>query len=160
MLLNGYARSLSISGRRGSIFRMPWWRMLRRLLGGSQRCRICRGCWNAVGPRLRRCGRRYGRDEAVAPTGDGLDVGRLRRIVAERLSELGDCLRERVVRDGDVRPECLEQIILRDERRWSGHQIQEQVDDLRRELDNLVITQQAVRRRVEDVRSESVGHKR
>ena len=46
-----------------------------------------------------------GRDEAVAAPRDGLDVGGLGRVVAERLAQLRDRLRERVVGDGDVRPE-------------------------------------------------------
>lgn len=54
----------------------------------------------------------HGRDETVAAPCHRLDVGRLRRIVAKRLTQLGHGLRERIVGHGNVGPERLEQLVL------------------------------------------------
>ncbi len=122
------------------------------------------GC-RAIRRRPRRLGglgsRRRGghrRNEAVATARDGLDVDGLGRIVPERLTQFRDGLRERVVGDGDVRPERLEEIFFGDERGLASDEIQQQVDDLGRQLDDVRVAQQPVRGRVERVGAEAVGH--
>ena len=89
------------------------------------------------GLRSRRRGGHRG-NEAVASARDRLDVDGLGRIVAERLTQFRDGLRERVVGDGDVRPERLEEIFFGDERGLASDEIQQQVDDLGRQLDDFV----------------------
>ncbi len=80
-----------------------------------------RGQARACRPRLM-AGRRRGlltldrRDEAITASRNRLDVGRLRRIVAERLPQLRHRLRQRVVGDRHVRPERGEQLLLRNQR--------------------------------------------
>jgi hypothetical protein len=96
------------------------------------------------------------RDETIAAPSDGLDIRRLCGIVAERLAQLRDRLRQRVVGDGDVRPERAEELVLRDERRLPGDEVKKEIDDLRREGDDLVPSQQPVRRRVDSEGAESI----
>ena len=105
----------------------------------------------------RRCHRR---DEPVPAPRDRLDIGRLRRVVAERLPQLRDRLRERVVGHGHVGPERLEEILLRDERRLARDEVEKEVDDLGRQLDDLGVAEQPVRRGIERVGSEAIGHRR
>ena len=98
-----------------------------------------------------------GRDEAVAAARDRLDVLRVGGIVAERLTQLGHRLRQRVVGDRHVGPQGPEQIVLRDQHRRPGRQKQQQVDDLRRERDVGAVAQQPVGAAVDDERPELVG---
>ena len=80
--------------------------------------------------RLRRR-RNHVTDEPITAAGDGLDVGRFGRIVAERLPQLRDRLGQRVVGDSDIRPERPEQLVLCNQNGRTRDEIEQQVDDLR-----------------------------
>ena len=57
-----------------------------------------------------------GRDKPIPHPRNGLDIARLRVAVRERLSQLGDALREvRFVDDGVSRPEPFEELLFRDD---------------------------------------------
>jgi len=96
------------------------------------------------------------RDEPIAPARDGLDVGRLGGIVAKRLPELGDRLCERVVGDGNVRPERREELVLRNQRRLPRHEIEQEIDDLRRQRNDFSAAQKAVRAGIDGKGPEAV----
>jgi len=96
------------------------------------------------------------RDEPIAAPGDGLDVGRLRRIIAERLAQLGDGLGQRIVGHRNVGPQRREQLVLTNERRLPGHEVEQEVDDFRRERDDFSTAQQAVRAGVDGERAEAI----
>ena len=97
------------------------------------------------------------RDEPVAAPRDGLDVLRAGGIVAERLAQLGNRLRQRVVGHRDVRPQRPEQLVFRDQHRRPRGEEQQQVDDLRRERDVGAVAQQPVGAAVDDEGPELVG---
>ncbi len=75
------------------------------------------GQWHAQRPpipllrRVGDAGRGNGRDQPIAALRDGLDVARRVGIVAQRLAQLDDRLRERVVSDHDTRPDVREQLL-------------------------------------------------
>ena len=54
-------------------------------------------------------------DEAISASRNCLNVFRIRGVVAERLTQLGHCLGQRVVGDRHVRPQGLEELVLRDQ---------------------------------------------
>ena len=95
-------------------------------------------------------------DESIATSRDGLDVGRVRGVVAERLTQLGDGLRQRVIGDRDVRPQRRKELVFADERRLPRHQVQQQVDDFRRKRDDVSTAQQSVRTGVDGKGTEAV----
>ena len=97
------------------------------------------------------------RDEAIPAPRDGLDVGGLRRIVAQRLPQLRDRLRQRVVGHDDVGPDGAEQVFFRDERRRAIEQVPQQIEHFRRERDRLAVFRQPERAAVERKRSEAIG---
>ena len=98
------------------------------------------------------------RDETVAAARDRLDVGRLRGIVAERLAQLGHRLRQRVVGHGHVGPQRREQLVLGHERGLPRGEVQQQVDDLRRQGNDVVAAQQPVGTGVHREGTEAVCH--
>ena len=75
----------------------------------------------------------HGGDEPVAAPGHGLHERRARGVVSKRLTKLGDRLRERVVGHGDVGPERVEELVLRDEHRGACDEIDQEVEDLWRQ---------------------------
>ena len=79
-----------------------------------------------------------------------------RRVVSERLAELGHCLRQRVVGDRDVRPQRLEQLVLRDQHGRPRDEVQQEVDDLGRKLNDLLVTKEPERGRIEGKRTKPV----
>ena len=68
-------------------------------------------------------------DEAIAAPVDGLDVGRLLRIVAEDLPELADGLGQRGVGDEGVLPDGVQQRLLRDDATRAGDEVLEDAED-------------------------------
>ena len=105
---------------------LPSWGTLSRL-GAPFRC----AAWR---PRpVQRC------DEAIAAARDGLDVPRRRRVVAEGLAQLGDGLRERVVGDVGVGPQRVEQRFLGDQLAGVVEEVEQKVEELRRQLERLPV---------------------
>jgi hypothetical protein len=124
---------------------------------------------NRNGPRVRRRGlrrrcdlttrrdRRDGRDEAVAAAGNRLDVLRRRRIVSKRLPQLGDRLRECVVGDVGARPQRIEQRFLGDELPGVVEQVEQQVEQLRRQVQRITVPGDAIRGAIDVKRTEAIG---
>ena len=94
--------------------------------------------------------------EPVAPARDGLDVRRLRRIVVQRLTQLGDRLRERVVGYDHIGPDGSKELLLRHERGRTIEQIAKKVEHLGRRGDWRSLVGEAEGRRVESKRTERV----
>jgi len=124
--------------------------------GNCRRSRFCCRCMDLRRRRLRGRQRLDRRDESISAPGDGLNVGRLRWIVAERLAELGDGLCQRVVGHGDIRPQRGKQLVLAHECRLPRDEVEQQIDDLRRKRDDLSTAQEAVRAGVDGERAEAV----
>ncbi len=78
-----------------------------------------------------------GRNEPVASPGDGLDVPRLERVVAECFSQLCDCPREDVRSHKCRRPGDLKQLVFRHQPITVRYQVAEDVERLRLERDDL-----------------------
>lgn len=97
------------------------------------------------------------RDEAVAAARDGLDESWISRLVAERLAELRHGLRERVVRDVRIRPQGFEQRFLRDQAAGGVEEVQQEVEELRRDLEGTAVAEHAVCGPVDDERAEAIS---
>src|SRR5688572_12444875 len=69
-------------------------------------------------------------DQPVAALGDGLDVARLLRIVAERLAQLDDRLRERVVAHDDAGPHHAQELFARDDLARPLRELKQDLDHL------------------------------
>src|SRR5688572_32906621 len=89
------------------------------------------------------------RDQAVAALRYRLDVTRLLRIIAERLAQLDDRLRERVVADHDSRPDEAEQLVARDHPPGPEGQLPEDLDRLRFQVDRFASAAKLVQLDVE-----------
>jgi hypothetical protein len=100
-----------------------------------------------------RCHRR---DEPVAAPRDRLDVFRRPGVVPQRLPQLGDGLRQRVVGDVGVRPEGVEQVFLGDQLAGVIDEVEQEIEELRREIDRRTAPRDAVRRSIDTKRPEDV----
>ena len=85
-----------------------------------------------------------GGNEAVAATGDGLDVPGCVDVIADRPPQLRDGLSQRVVGDVRVGPEGVEERVLRHERAGTLEEIHEQVEQLRGEIERVTAPPDAV----------------
>ena len=110
------------------------------LIGGSGR----RPAASAEAVRWRRLDPGHRRDEAVPATRDRLDELRRPGIVAQRLAQLGDGLGQRVVGDVGAGPQRVEQLLFRDQRTRVVEQMQQEVEELRRQLDDGVVPHDAI----------------
>ena len=99
-----------------------------------------------------------GSHEPVPPLGDGLDVGGFRAVVAKRLPQVRNGLRERVLRDDHIGPQRLEQLFLGDERQGTAEEEHQQIDQLGGQRHVRVVSQQRERAGVERERTETVQH--
>src|SRR5262249_46012612 len=96
-----------------------------------------------------------------AASRDGLDELRRSGIVAERCPQLRDSLCQRIVGNIRTGPEGVEQLLLGHQRAGVIEEMQQQVEQLRREIQHLVATEHAVTRTIDGERTESVlrlGH--
>ena len=97
------------------------------------------------------------RDEAVAAARDGLDEGRIAGLVAERLPQLRHGLRQRVVGDVGAGPERVEQRLFRHQRAGVVEQMEQQVEELGREVERAPVLEHAVGGAIDDERAEAVN---
>ncbi len=75
----------------------------------------------------------YGSQESIATPRHRLDIPRRARVVVERLANVGDRPRQRVLADMHVGPEPFEQVVLADERAAARDEMLKDVDEMRRE---------------------------
>jgi hypothetical protein len=97
------------------------------------------------------------RDEAVPSARDRLDELRPPGVITERVTELGDSLRQCVVGDVGARPERVEQLLFRDEGPRVVEQVQQEVEELGRQFDDGVVPHDAVTGAIGEERAESVA---
>ena len=95
-------------------------------------------------------------DEPVTSPRDGLNIRGLGRIVAERLAEFRDGLRQCIVGHRHIGPQRGEQFVLANERRLPGDEIEQQIDNFRGERDDLSAAQQTVRAGVDGEWAEAI----
>lgn len=96
------------------------------------------------------------RDEAVAAPRDRLDEPRIARLVAECLAQLRNRLGKCVFGDVGVGPERVEQLLFGDERARRVEQMQQEIQQLRRQLHDGIVTMDAVARAIDEERAEAV----
>jgi hypothetical protein len=106
------------------------------------------------GRRVDRCN---GRDESVPPSRNGLDELRSAGIVTKCLTELGDSLSQCIVGDVCSRPERVEQLLFGDQRAGVVEQVEQKVEKLGRQLNDGVVSHNAIPNPINKVRAESVA---
>ena len=93
--------------------------------------------------------------EYIASLGNSLD--RRRQVIAERLADFFDALNERVVGYDDVRPDVVDQLILRDEPPTISNEIEEDIERLRPQWHLDLIASQASRPGIDGKPVEAIG---
>ena len=96
-------------------------------------------------------------DETVPSTRDRLDELRGPGIVTKCLAQLGDRLGQRVVRDVGVGPQRIEQLLFRDQCPRVVEQMQQEVEELWRQLDDGVVSHDAIAGAIDEEWAELVA---
>jgi hypothetical protein len=107
--------------------------------------------------RGRRIDTSHRRNESISAPRDRLDELRAPGIVAERLAQLGDRLSQCVLGDVCVRPQRIEQLLFRDQLAGIVEQMEQEVEELWRQLDDGVVSKNAIASTIGEERSELIA---
>ncbi len=112
------------------------------------------GTVRAIGHgRINRRNDRHGRFKSIAAARNRPDQAR--PVVSERPPQLADALHQRIVRDGEIRPDCGKQLVLRDETAGIFDKVSQDREGLRPKGNLVPVEKETAAIQVQDITIES-----